>query len=353
MKILAFDTSMAACSAAVSEDGRILARRHEAMAMGQAERLAPMIAEAMTEAGIAFAELDRIAVTTGPGTFTGVRIGLAMARGFGVSLGIPVTGINSLAAIAINEASRDIPLIVTADARNNEFYLAVFDEAPEPRIVRREDLGQLLPHDPFRLLGSGAGMIMGDFPHAQRSPAGDVPSAQNFIRIAARLDPSGHPPDPLYLRQPDIKPQHRIDTLTALTPASAALLAELHAESFSAGWRDDEFMKLFSAPGMFASIITHNNEPAGFTLLRRAADEAEIITICVRPSLRRKGFGKMLLAHAERSLREQKASSLFLEVNAGNEAALALYRRLGFAEAGRRPRYYRDAEDAIVMRKGL
>jgi tRNA threonylcarbamoyl adenosine modification protein YeaZ/ribosomal-protein-alanine acetyltransferase len=353
MKILAFDTSMAACSAAVSGGGRVLAQRHEAMATGQAERLAPMIDEIMKEAGLAFRQLDRIAVTTGPGTFTGVRIGLAMARGFGVSLGIPAVGINSLAAIAINEPSRDIPLVVAADARNNEVYLAVFDDAVEPRIVRREDLGAHLPHDPFRLLGSGADTIIGDFPQAQRSAAGDVPSAQNFIRIAARLAPPDHPPDPLYLRQPDIKPQHRIETLTDLNAVSAALLAELHGECFSAGWREDEFAKLFAAPGMFASIITHQNEPAGFALVRRAADEAEIITICVRPALRRKGFGKMLLAHAERSLREQKAASLFLEVNASNEAARALYRRLGFTEAGRRPRYYRGTEDAIIMRKGL
>jgi tRNA threonylcarbamoyladenosine biosynthesis protein TsaB len=353
MKILAFDTSMAACSAAVRDGDRILAHRHEAMATGQAERLAPMIDEVMQEAGLGFQQLQRIAVTTGPGTFTGVRIGLSMARGFGVSLGIPVTGIDTLAAIALNEPSRDIPLAVVADARNNEFYMAVFDEAIRPRIIRHEDLGKHLPHRPFRLLGSGADIVTENFPEAQRSRAGDVPSAQNFIRIAARLAPSDHPPDPLYLRQPDIKPQHRIETLTHLTSASAAILAELQGESFSAGWRDDEFVKLFAAPGMLAHIITHDNEPAGFALLRQAADEAEIITICVRPTLRRRGFGKMLLSHAERALREHRIKNLFLEVGSRNEAARALYRRLGFTEEGTRPRYYHGTEDAIIMKKGL
>jgi tRNA threonylcarbamoyl adenosine modification protein YeaZ/ribosomal-protein-alanine acetyltransferase len=353
MKILAFDTCMTACSAAVSEGSRILAQRHEAMATGQAERLPVMIDEMMQEAGLAFQDLGRIAVTIGPGSFTGVRIGLAMGRGFGLSLGIPVIGIDALEAIACNERARDLPLAVVADARNNEFYAAVFDDAPEPRIARREDLGTLLPRGPFRLLGSGADMIIGKFPQAERSLAGDTPSARNFAALAVARDPASHPPDPLYLRQPDIKPQHRIDTLTELNAAGAALLAELHGESFSAGWRDDEFAKLFAAPGMWASIITHHREPAGFVLVRRAGDDAEIITICVRPGLRRKGFGKMLLTHAERQLSEQKIGALFLEVGAGNAAARALYARLGFIEAGTRPRYYRGVEDAIIMRKGF
>jgi tRNA threonylcarbamoyladenosine biosynthesis protein TsaB len=353
MKILAFDTSMAACSAAVGDGGCILSHRFEAMATGQAERLAPMIADVMKEAAMSFGELQRILVTTGPGTFTGVRIGLSMARGFGVSLEVPVVGLDTLAAIACNDPSRDLPLAVVADARNDEFHVAVFDDAPNPRMVRRAELPSVLPQAPFRLLGSGADMIIAQFPQAQRSAAGDLPVARNFMSAAAALDPASHPSDPLYLRQPDIKPQHRIETLTQLGSAGAALLAELHGESFTAGWREEEFAKLFGAPGLAASIVMHGDQPAGFILTRRAADEAEIITICIRPKMRRKGFAKILVQQAVRHARERGIKHLFLEVGADNAAGHALYRSVGFSEAGRRPRYYRDVEDAITMRKGL
>jgi tRNA threonylcarbamoyladenosine biosynthesis protein TsaB len=353
MKLLAFDTSMAACSAAIYDGARVLAHRDETMTTGQAEVLAPMIAAIMKDAGLSFPALTHIAATTGPGTFTGVRIGLSMARGLGMSLGLPVIGINSLAALACNEPARDKPLAAIADARNNEFYASVFEDAPEPRIARREHLGDYLPKTPFRVLGSGADMIMAEFSHAERSHAGDVPVARNFAARAAGLDAKSHPPEPLYLRAPDIKPQHRIETLTHLNPASAALLAELHIESFPSGWSDQEFHKLFGAPGLEAAIVMHGTEPAGFALMRHAADEAEIIAICVRPKLRRKGFGKLLLVHAERTLRAQSIQSLFLEVSAKNTAARALYLRLGFIEAGKRPRYYNGNEDAIIMRKEL
>ena len=86
--------------------GLCWARAMQFMDRGQAEALAPMVQETMGMAGVAFKDLARIAVTTGPGTFTGVRIGLAMARGLGVALNIPITGINSLAAIACNETAR-------------------------------------------------------------------------------------------------------------------------------------------------------------------------------------------------------------------------------------------------------
>ena len=130
---------MAACSVCVYDVGRglVLGSRHEFMDRGQAEALAPMVQETMRRAGVAFKDLARIAVTTGPGTFTGVRIGLAMARGLGVALNIPITGINSLAAIACNETASDLPIVVAVDARANEIYFASYDASGHELIATR------------------------------------------------------------------------------------------------------------------------------------------------------------------------------------------------------------------------
>ena len=127
MRLLAIDTAMAACSAAVLEEGADLPRAAACVAMerGHAEALAPMVAEAMAKARLGFRDLDRIAVTIGPGTFTGVRIGLALARGLGLALAVPVIGIETLTAIAANEPADGLPLLVAADARREEVYGAL------------------------------------------------------------------------------------------------------------------------------------------------------------------------------------------------------------------------------------
>ena len=157
---------MAACSACVYDAGTglVLASRHEFMDRGQAEALAPMVQETMGLAGVAFKDLARIAVTTGPGTFTGVRIGLAMARGLGVALSIPMTGINSLAAIACNETAGDLPMVVAVDARANEIYFASYDasghELIAPAIVALTEAHKLMPTHPVRMLGTAADLLL-------------------------------------------------------------------------------------------------------------------------------------------------------------------------------------------------
>ena len=100
MKILAFDTALGACSAAMLDGDEVLARRFETMERGHAERLAPMVREIMQEAGLAFGAIDRIAVTVGPGTFTGQRVGYAFARGLRLALKRPLIGVTTLADMA-------------------------------------------------------------------------------------------------------------------------------------------------------------------------------------------------------------------------------------------------------------
>lgn len=134
MRILAFDTALRACSAAVlivKGAERKLARAYEARERGHAEVLMPMIEQVMREAGSAYQDLDRIAVTIGPGTFTGTRIGIATARGLGLALAIPVIGETSLAVMAhgiqARSGSEDQPLAIAVDARRGQIYFQHFD----------------------------------------------------------------------------------------------------------------------------------------------------------------------------------------------------------------------------------
>ena len=352
---------MAACSACVYDagSGRVLASRHEFMDRGQAEALAPMVKETMASAGVAFKDLARIAVTTGPGTFTGVRIGLAMARGLGVALSIPITGINSLAAIACNETAGDLPIVVAVDARASEIYFAAFDEfgheLTAPVIVTLADAYKFMPSRQARILGTAADLLLNK--NHVRSDAGDLPVAANFVKLAASIPASPVPPEPLYLRPPDVKPQATKISFSMVGPAAAKLLVELHGESFATRWSETDFNEMLSVPGTQGILVSSHNNPMGFVLFRRAADEAEILTICTRPVFRQKGHGKLLMQHLESVLKNEGVKSLFIEAAISNHAALALYASRGFEKAGTRKNYYKHGngshEDALIMRKGL
>jgi ribosomal-protein-alanine N-acetyltransferase len=131
-------------------------------------------------------------------------------------------------------------------------------------------------------------------------------------------------------------------------------MASLHAEAFELPWRADDFAGLFGAPGMIAVAA---GDLDGFILLRAVADEAEILTLAVRPSARRRGLGLALVRAAEAAAAERGADALWLEVAADNAAALALYDKAAFDEAGRRRGYYRRVNgtrmDAVLMRRAL
>lgn len=132
MNILALDSALSSCSAAVMKDGILLSEIFEDRLRGQAERLLPMCVEVCHEAGVTFDDLDAIAVTRGPGTFTGVRIGLSAAKGLALALNIPLVGVNTLEAVAKatvlhmgkSYAGR---MIVVHDARRSELYVQIFD----------------------------------------------------------------------------------------------------------------------------------------------------------------------------------------------------------------------------------
>ena len=142
--------------------------------------------------------------------------------------------------------------------------------------------------------------------------------------------------------------------MTPLREAAAAdapALAALHAAAFTPAqaWGAGTIEVLLALPGAFGLW----REGAGLVLARMAADEAEILTVGVSPGARRRGHGAALLRGALGSARARGAGAMFLEVAAGNAPALALYAREGFAEVGRRRRYYSDGADALVLRRGL
>ncbi|MGN6147347.1 MAG: tRNA (adenosine(37)-N6)-threonylcarbamoyltransferase complex dimerization subunit type 1 TsaB [Rhizomicrobium sp.] len=214
MKILAADTALGACSVAVLEDDRVLAHRFEAMDRGHAEALAPMVDDAMRASGIAFSDINRLAVTTGPGTFTGQRVGLAFMRGLRVALKKPLVGITTLEAMcAAAMAEAKTPYAVSLhDARREEAYLAVVSENGlliASEIISFRDAaarikGAIPQGAAIALAGTGAERVAGDLVQSRLTTIRQ-PDALWVARLAQQAPEPSEAPHPLYLRAPDAK----------------------------------------------------------------------------------------------------------------------------------------------------
>lgn len=219
MRVLAIDTALEACSTGLldTHESAMIARRSQAMTRGHAEALIPLIADMMKETAIDFRQIDRIAVTTGPGSFTGLRVGLAAARGIALSSGKPVVGLTTLAALAAPYIAADDTLGIAAaiDARHNHVYLQVFGPAGrtlvQPRIVPVAEAMRLASGEPMRLVGSGARLLASQWP--QQSPLVSMderraPDIDWVARLGAAANEKTALPKPLYLRAPDAQPQN-------------------------------------------------------------------------------------------------------------------------------------------------
>jgi tRNA threonylcarbamoyladenosine biosynthesis protein TsaB len=205
--ILAVDTALGACSVTVLDGETILAHRFEEMARGHAEALAPMVEETMRQAGIGFAALERLAVTTGPGTFTGQRVGLAFMRGLRVALKKPLIGITTLEAMAFATSAERAAAI--HDAKRDEAYLLLWEGGevllPPTVMPFKEALAHIRVFGPCALCGTGAAAAKVELGAEFRLTEICQPDALWVARLALTRTPSDMPPAPLYLRAPDAK----------------------------------------------------------------------------------------------------------------------------------------------------
>jgi [ribosomal protein S18]-alanine N-acetyltransferase len=142
-------------------------------------------------------------------------------------------------------------------------------------------------------------------------------------------------------------------TLSAATPRDAASLASLHAASFSRGWSETEFEQLLTDRSVVADRATSGRRNVGFIISRRAADEAEILSVAVARAWQGRGLARRLLDLHLRRLAGLRMRAVFLEVDEDNQPARKLYARAGFREVGRRPGYYSGGKSALVLRRDL
>ena len=218
MLILAIDTALEACAAAVldTDAGELLAQEQVLMKRGHAEALMPMIARVMHSADLAFTALDRIAVTVGPGSFTGLRVGISAARGLALAAKRPAVGLTTLSAYAaaIVGQSGPVPVISAIDARHDHVYFQIVASdgsllvrpavAPIDEAIAASQFGA--PH----LVGNAAKILAERWPKDAPQPvsidAQPAPDISWVAWLGAAANPDTNPARPFYLKAPDAKP---------------------------------------------------------------------------------------------------------------------------------------------------
>lgn len=215
MKGLAIDTALGRCTVATFDGDRILASRSEAMARGHQERLGGLVRDAAAEGG-GFAGLTRIGVTVGPGSFTGLRVGLAFAQGLGTALGVPVVGLSTLDALAASVAHEgDVAALI--DARRGQVYARFMQGGrwlgePEALSVEAAAARAASLGAGARLVGSGAPPVAAlgvEAGSGARILSLDGPTPDALARLTREAE-AGPAPRPLYLRPPDATPPTRL-----------------------------------------------------------------------------------------------------------------------------------------------
>jgi len=384
VKGLAIEAATSHVEVAVLEGAGVRAHLIEEVGHGHTRRLTPLVREALSRSGIEARELGWVAADLGPGSFTGVRVGLATARAFAFVAGAHRLGASSLAALAHASPARRALLVPLVGAGRLDVYAGFFRVGARgdvrllaaPRVLRSDALGDavaealaLVPDHAVRFVGPGVpreqerlerhwpsstalafrhdGLSALDLAHAARLEAGP----------GAGLVAPGAEPQPVYVRsaQAEERVRHTVSgetpiALRAMRADDVPALTALERGIFSDPWPEAFFRSLLEQPGTWARVAERSGEIAGYAVTVIRPSGADLENVATAPAHRRAGVARALVEDALAACRRERAGGITLEVRASNAPAQALYRAQGFGLAGLRPGYYRNPdEDALLM----
>ena len=364
--------------------GEPLAHESEDVGQGHTRRLTPLVARALERAAVRPGQLRWVAADLGPGSFTGVRVGLATAEALGLASGAEVIGASSLAALALASGATRALVVPLVPAGRRDLYACFFRAdgrgavtllaaprvgAPAEVLTAVAEVLPLLGRASVRFVGPGTARERGSLEHAypdSTSPAVRFEglSATDLAEAAlSRRGPSaglpghGQATSPLYVRpaQAEERVRHRATaadpvTLRPMREDDLTRIAAVEREVFSDPWPESFFLGEISQPQVHARVAEQGGELAGYSVAWLGAGTGHLGNLAVVPGRRRRGIARRLLAELLDRACALGCEALSLEVRVSNFAAQGLYRAHGFRLAGWRRGYYRDTgEDALVM----
>ncbi len=392
MKVLAIDSSGLTASVAVVEDSRTIAEYTVDYKKTHSQTLLPMIDEVAKMTELELSDIDAIAVSGGPGSFTGLRIGSATAKGLGLALDKPLIHVPTVDGLAYQVYGCGDIICPIMDARRNQVYTGIYtfsakagkkegtrEVEPVFQVLRMqmaiavEDLIRRLNNynRPVVFLGDGVPVYREMLSAGLEVPYSFAPSYMNRQRAAVigalgiRYYKAGkyetameHQPE--YLRQSQAERERAQRERTAKTliremkAEDAAAVAEIEYQTFPDHWSQNAVLDTLSNPQTVCLLAEKAGKAAGYLLAYLAGGEAEIARIAVPEGLKRQGIGKKLLQLLEATCKERQVGRLLLDVRESNREARAFYQKMAFQEDGVRKGFYQSpAEDAVLMSREL
>lgn len=308
--LLAFETAFGKFSIAIFRDGKLLENFACEKENEQAELLIPSIEDLLKRNKLKYSDITSIAVGTGPGSFTGVRIGLAAAKGIALATKAKLIGVSSLEASAYKQGGGKVYL----NAQRGQAYFQEFDKDINPL-----NEAELITYS-------------GDY-----SP---LPDAESIGYIALKHE--SRSTSPLYIRRPDAK-----FSLRTAEIKDVQWLVETHAACFKNKW-DEKIIRntLKNSDCIIADRL-------GFIVYEIIGDECEIKTICVLPDARRKGVANFMFQQFLNNCRDHNIDKIFLEVETSNDSAIRFYENAGFVRLSERKHYYGQNRHALMMQLAI
>ena len=385
MKILGIDTSSKLCSCAILEDEKTVCSMLEKNGeLDHSTTLLPMIKKMMEKHNIALKDIDLIACSRGPGSFTGVRIGIATCEAIRDSLNIPVVSIDSLEAMAyqvVREKKKidNCKILSYVDARNNNAYFAAYryhkgyiSLYKNVEVLNMQDtLNYINLREPLYIVGDYDAEriepLLGVISSKEQAQGKDVatheyittdkPLAEMVAFAALSKTKMGTTEEddvinPEYILSPQAERLHNPDYIN-LTNISMLEMTKLDLEkikfqynNFPNYWDYATLVDDFKNSKFI--VAKDENNIYGFISYKVILDELEIMNIAVRNDVRRRGVGSNLLSYVIRT-NEDLVDKINLEVNVNNKDAINLYKKFGFRTYSTRPKYYKNTDDALLM----
>ena len=391
MRVLAIDSSGLTATVAIVEDDQTIAEYTTNYKKTHSQTLLPMIDEMVRMVDADLKEIDAIAVAGGPGSFTGLRIGSATAKGLGLALDKPLIHVPTVDAMAYSMYGCEDIICPIMDARRKQVYTGLYSfshkkngdgglyDKPVFQVLRMQmavPVEELIRHlNVYRrrvvFLGDGVPVYKEMLAEGLKVPYSFAPSFMNRQRAAAvgalgiRYYEAGRYETaaefrPEYLRKSQAereraeREKNAVPQVRRMTMEDGAAVAEMEHQLFPDAWSEKSILETLEQTNTICLIAEKAGRTAGYLLAYTAADEAEIARIAVVKELQRQGAARALLAELESVCGSEGIKKILLDVRSGNGAARALYTSTGFKEDGIRQRFYENpVEDAILMSREL
>lgn len=382
MKIAAIESAGLTASVAVMQDETLTGEYTLNYKKTHSQTLLPMLDELRNMTELSLDSLDAVAVSAGPGSFTGLRIGSATAKGLAFALDIPIIPVPSLDALAYNLYGTDALVCPIMDARRGQVYTALYRFEPDG--MRRERLVTLLDacalpieelaekadalaaeyRKRILFLGDGVPVFGGQLERLMRAPYSfapphrRMPSAASVAALGAVLfregiSQSAQEHAPMYLRTSQAeRERNEAIEIRRMRDEDVEEVAGLEAGTFSMPWSADAFREMVHHPDAVYLVAMDHGRLCGTCGVRNISGEGEITNVAVREEYRGSGLGQRLIAETMASAAEAGVHAFTLEVRKSNAVAIHVYEKLGFCSEGIRPGFYeKPVEDAVIMWK--